>query len=318
MPLASCYGQATPQIVKYADRPLLAIQIRIVGFFFIATTLVLVKYSGEQGISAPELMFWRSAFVVPLIGGWLVLTRRLERLRTRRIWIHARRAAVGMVGMTCHFLSVMLLPLPEQVSISFSAPLFAVILSAIFLKDKVGPWRWSSVLIGLAGVLVITQPGNSPIDPVGAAFAIGSALSVAVISFLVRDLAKTEDALAVVFYFSLFGALIMAAFLPFFMVPHSAFEWLLLLGLGTVGAIGQWLITLSLRYGAVATVVAMDYTAFIWATLFSWLIWDQLPVDATWLGAPAIILAGLIITWREHRLSRQLSRPAVSSAGPDA
>lgn len=295
---------------------MLAILLRIIGLFFIATMLMLVKYSGEQGISTPEIMFWRQAMSIPLILGWLFFTGSLSRLRTGRLWVHGRRAVVGTLGMFCSFLSAILLPLAEQVTIGFTAPVFAVILSAIFMAEKVGPWRWSAVILGLAGVLVITQPGASPVAPLGVGLALAAAVIVAFIGFLIRDLAKTEDAIAVVFYFAVFGSLFTAAFLPFYFKPHSSHEWLVLAAMGVMGMIGQFFLTLSLRYGQVATVVVMDYSTLIWATLYGWLVWEVLPVPATWLGAPVIILAGLIITWREHRLSRPA--PPTSAHGNSA
>ena len=103
------------------------------------------------------------------------------------------------------------------------------------------------------------------------------------------------------------GSALMALGLPFFMTAHSAYQWLLLVACGLTGMIGQFFVTASLRHGAVATVIVVDYLALLWATLYGWAIWDHLPSMATWFGAPLIIAAGVLITWREHRLAKALS-----------
>ena len=105
----------------------------------------------------------------------------------------------------------------------------------------------------------------------------------------------------------MFCSLYLSGLLPFFAEAHTGEEWLLLAAIGTVGMLGQYLMTVSLMYGAIATVLIMDYALLLWTTLLSVMIWYQWPHPATWLGAPLIILAGLIITWREHRLSREIS-----------
>jgi drug/metabolite transporter (DMT)-like permease len=106
----------------------------------------------------------------------------------------------------------------------------------------------------------------------------------------------------------------MAVPLPFFAKAHSHFEWLLLVSIGVFGTFGQWLVSASLRHGAVASVIVMDYTSLIWATLYGWMIWNRFPPYTTWLGAPAIIAAGIIIAWREQRLARDITPSAAIEA----
>ena len=134
---------------------------------------------------------------------------------------------------------------------------------------------------------------------------------VANISIQIRDLGRTEPTQATVFYFSLFGTLVVAPILPFVIVHHSTLQWLELIGIGMVGTVGQLLLTAALRYGTVASVVVMDYTVLIWTTLYGWKIFHQVPPANTWLGAPLIVAAGLVITLREHR-QRRAEREAVN------
>lgn len=297
--------------MTHAERPLHALALRLAGIALIAALYLLVKLAGESGVALPEIMFWRQALSLPLIAAVLAAQGELGKLRTRRIGAHAMRSTLGMTGMLCNFGAALLLPLAEATVLGFTTPLFAVIITAAVLRERVGPWRWAAVAIGFAGVLVIAQPGQAPIAPLGAAAGLGAGLVVAVVSFQIRDLGRTEAPSAVVFYFALFGALIMAPFLPWFMTAHSPAQWAMLVAMGTVGTAGQLLLTAALRHGAVASVIVMDYTALIWATLFGWTFWGQLPTLATWLGAPLIVVAGLLIAGRERRLAK---RPSPVSA----
>ena len=99
------------------------------------------------------------------------------------------------------------------------------------------------------------------------------------------------------------------------MTAHDRGSWLLLLGIGLSGALGQLLLTAALRFGKVASVIVMDYSQLFWATLYGWTLFATLPPASTWLGAPLIIAAGLVIAWREHRLTRPTLRDVARAEG---
>ena len=286
------------------QRPVLALGLRLVAALCIATMFMLGKLAHEDGVALPEIMFWRQFIALPILLGYLLTRRGLATLKTSRIRSHSLRGMVGMTGMFSNFAAVILLPLAESTTLNFTAPLFAVIIAALVLHDKVGRWRWTAVAFGFAGVMVITQPGHAHLPLLGAIAGLVSALLNATISFQIRDLGRTEQPVTIVFYFALFGTLLTAPLLPFFFTPHSAQVWFLLGSVGVMGTIGQLFMTVALRLGPVASVIIMDYSQIIWATLYGWLIWQNLPSQSTWLGMPLIIAAGLVIAWREHHLAR--------------
>ena len=154
-----------------------------------------------------------------------------------------------------------------------------------------------------------TQPGDGHIPLLGAAVAMGGAFMVALISIQIADLNRTEQPLTIVFWFAAFSTPVAALFLPFVMTAHSASDWGLLVAIGLTGSLGQLLLTASLRFGQVASVIVMDYSSLMWATFYGWLFWDHLPPGTTWLGAPLIVAAGLVIAWRERRLSGYVKAP---------
>lgn len=286
------------------QRPILGFSYRFGAAFALATLLMLVKVAGDQHIALPEVLFWRQIVTPPLLFLWLWRQGQIDRLRTQRIKAHAGRALVGSTNMVFNFGAAMLLPLAESTVLGFTTPLFAVLIAGLVLRHHVGPWRWTAVLLGFLGVLVIAQPGAEPISALGAACGLTAGFLIAVINFQIRDLGRTEEAICTVFWFGLFGSLMTGAVMPFFATSHTPGQWLLLLSIGFTGMIAQLLLSASLRNASVASLVAVDYTALIWATAYGWLVWDKLPPATTLLGAPLIIAAGLVIAWREHRLAR--------------
>ncbi|OZA92893.1 MAG: transporter [Erythrobacter sp. 34-65-8] len=296
---------------------MLALVIRLGAALVLSVMLLLVKLASESGIHLAEILFWRQVPTVALIAAWLVATGGLARLQTRRLGKHGLRAAYGLVGMALNFGAVTLLPLAEATTINFTTAFWAVILSALILHERVGPWRWTAVLLGFGGVLIITQPGDGHIPLLGALVGLGAAFMIALISIQVRDLARTDEPLSIVFWFSAFSIPVLGAAMPFVATAHSPYQWSLLAGLAGFGLLGQLLLTASLRYGAVASVIVMDYSALIWATLLGWMAFDLLPPATTWIGAPLIVGAGLIIAWREHTLGKPPRSPAVAAQEPN-
>jgi drug/metabolite transporter (DMT)-like permease len=291
------------------DRPILALFIRLIGIAGLATMAALIKYASTRGIHLVELMFWRQAAAIPILVVWAMLSGGVARLGTKRPKAHAMRGIAGLMGMVLNFGAVILLPLAEATTFGFSASIFAVLLSIVLLREKVGPWRWSAVLAGFLGIVVIAQPGNAGhyIPLSGALVALGGAFMIALISIQIRDLSLTESSMAIVFWFAVTCTILLLPAMPFVAVKHSAQDWLLLLAIGISGTLGQIGITLALRFGQVASVIVMDYSSIIWATLFGWLLFATLPSISTWFGAPLIILAGLIIGWRERVLHKRFA-----------
>jgi len=299
--------------VEPVQKPLYALGLRLLATMVLSTLVMVVKFTAGTGVALPEILFWRQVPSAILILAWLAWRGEVHRLRTTRLPTHARRAMLGMSGMFFTFGAPILLPLAVATTFGFTTPIFAVILSALLLKERIGPVRWLAVALGFAGVVIIAQPGHAAIPALGAAVGIGAGFMVALISIQVRDLGRTEESLSIVFWFSALSAPVLALALPFYASAHTPWQWFLLLAGGLLGLLGQLLLTASLRYGQVASVIVMDYSALVWATLFGWLIWDELPPAATWLGAPAIIAAGAVIAWREHLHNRAIPPTATNS-----
>lgn len=284
------------------------IALRLLAMLSLSAMFVLVKYIAEADIHIVESLFWRQAVVLPLLTLWALAHGGLRLYSTTRLGIHARRAAMGLTGMALNFGGMIYLPMAEATTINLSVPIICVFLAAALLGERVGIARWSAVILGFVGVLVVLNPttllaqGFTGEHGLGTLIALGGAVMTALITIQVRDLGRTESALAIVFWFSLLSMVPLGIALPFVMTPHDIGEWGLLLGLGLFGAVAQLSLTGALRLAPVSVVTPMDYSSLLWSIACGWWFFGTLPAETTWIGAPLIVASGLFIAWREHRL----------------
>ncbi len=286
-------------------RPYLALGLRLLTAGTLATMAMLVKLASTRGVHLAELVFWRQAITLIVVAGMLALLGRLSAIRTQRFGAHVTRAIYGITGMFFVYGAVVLLPLAEATTLSFTAPFFAVLLSVILFRDKVGKYRWGAVLLGFAGVLLLTRPGTDLIDPFGAAVGLIAAFLVALISFQIQDLNKTEAPWTIVFWFAALTTPLAALALPFVAKAHDPQTWAIIVAMALCGALAQMLLTASLRFGSAAVILLMDYTSLLWATAYGYYVFDRAPSGSLWLAAPLIIGAGALIAFRERSLARQ-------------
>jgi len=288
-------------------RPLLALFVRLLAAFALATMGMLVKLAGERGAHLMELIFWRQLLTILLLGTGLALTGNLALLKTRRLPAHARRAASGLFGMVFTYGAVLLLPLAEATTLGFTAPVFAVLIAMALLGERIGPYRWGAVAMGFAGVIVVMQPFSglhAGVTLFGVAVGLVAPFMVAIISFQIQDLNTTENPWSIVFWFATLSLPVAAIALLFVSAAHDPLTWGLIFAMGIVGAAAQMLLTTSLRFGSAAVILLMDYTALLWASYYGYAVFDSAAPASLWLGAPLIIAAGLLIAWRERQLAR--------------
>ncbi|KWV90508.1 DMT family transporter [Erythrobacter sp. YT30] len=286
-------------------RPFVALALRLATAAALATMAMLLKLASTNGVHLAELVFWRQLLTFVFVLIVLIVIRQLHTVKTKRFGAHARRAAYGITGMFFVYGAVVLLPLAEATTLSFTAPFFAVLLGVILFKEKVGVYRWGAVILGFAGVLILTQPGSATIDPIGAAVALIAAFLVALISFQIQDLNKTEAPWSIVFWFAALTTPVAFIAVPFVYQPHDAETWGIIVAMAATGAIAQMLLTASLRFGSASVILLMDYTSLLWATWYGYNVFDRTPPTSLWLGAPLIIGAGALIAYRERLLARE-------------
>jgi len=289
------------------DRPVepqvvLGMGLRLISALSLALMFAGVKWAGQRGAGVVETLFYRQIGSVVCAATFVALGPGFASLRTRRFKAHAVRMAIGVVAMLLNFAMVMLLPLAEATAIGFSVPIFATLLAAAVLGEPTGKWRWGAVIVGFIGVLVIVQPGSGHVSAYGGAVAIGAAVSTACATIAIRHLGATEAVATTVFWFGVTSLVPLGLAMPFVAHAHDASTFAAIAGLSLAGGIAQLALTGALRLAPVSLVMPMDYSSLLWATLLGMFIFNQEPSHWTWLGAPIVIGAGLVILWREHRL----------------
>lgn len=279
--------------------------MRLLAVALIGLMFAIVKLANQEGVHVLEALFWRQLAGLPVVLVWLWIGGSLRDIDTRKPFSHLTRMIVGISAMALNFWALTLLPLAEATTIGFAVPIFSTIMAAIFLAEPTGKFRWMAVIIGFIGVLIVVQPGGGSIPLAGAAVGLAGALCTATVTILIRQFGKTETTGALVFWFSLTSLIPLGIAMTFVASAHSATAWTYIAILSLAGAGAQICLTQSLRYAPVAVVIPMDYVNLLWATIYGWLFFGMLPVPSTWIGAPIIILAGMVIVWREHRQHRR-------------
>jgi drug/metabolite transporter (DMT)-like permease len=296
------------------------IALRVAAMFCMAGLAALVKWCSGRGVPVLEIIFFRSAFAFIPVLAYVWRTSGFAVLKTRRPIGHLTRSMVGLAGMVCGFTAVGLLPLTQSTAISFSAPLFMTALSALVLREHVGPHRWAAVAVGFVGVLIMVHPDPAHLVSVGTLFALAAAVGTAGAMTAIREIGRTEPGPTIVFYFTLAGdrpgqgekeddggagAVLGLASLPFGWVIPDAATLALLIGAGLIGGIGQLFLTEALRRAPVAVVAPFDYTQLVWASLLGFLVWGETPKLATLIGALVVAGSGVYILYRETRRFRR-------------
>lgn len=272
----------------------------------------LLKLASVEGMNAPELVFYRSLFSLPVVLFWVLKAESLAALKPNRPLAHVWRSALGLVSMGLVFQALILLPLAEATAINFTAPIFATILSFIVLREDVRIHRWTAVIVGFVGVLVVARPGGSSLPALGLGIALAGALCQAGVTTTLRQIQRSEKVSAIVFWFAVAGILVGGLLMPVFGQVHGARAFTLVLAGGLMGGLGQLLMTSSLR-APVSVVSPFDYLQIVGATMFGWLLFSDVPTMHTLLGATLIALSGIYTAWREHRRRVQQAAAAVSA-----
>jgi drug/metabolite transporter (DMT)-like permease len=298
-------SSAVTSPVVRVERAALGIALRVAAMACFASLSAIVKWSGGRGIPTFEIIFFRNAFAFIPLAFYIWRTTGPSVLKTDRPLGHAVRSGVGLIAMICGFSAVQRLALTDATAFQFAAPLFMTAFSALILHERVGWHRWGAVLVGFAGVLIMTRPSGH-MNLVGVSLALAGAVGAALANVAIRQMADTERGATIVFYFTLGGTLLGLAGSAFHWVtPDAQTLGLLILG-GLIGGVGQLLLTQAVSIAPVGVVAPFDYTQLVWATGFGLVIWGELPRSTTVAGALVVAASGVYILHREIRRFRTI------------
>ena len=292
-------------------KPLLGISLKVLSalvFTLMSATLKTLTARYPVG----EVVFFRSAFALLPLLAWLAWQGDLiNAVRTHNVRGHFLRGIIGTCGMYFGFAALSYLPLHDSIAIGYASPLIVVILAALLLKEKVRAYRWTAVAVGFAGVLIMLSPylrietftGSLAGGPtLGALCALLGAFCSAGAMIQVRRLTATERTGAIVFYFFILASGLSLCTIVFGWRMPDATDWLLFILGGILGGIGQILVTECYRYADTSIIAPFEYTTMIWALLFGWFVFGDLPTLTMLAGAAIVAGTGVFIVWREHQL----------------
>ena len=306
-------------------RPLRGILLKLCSVLIFIVMQSMIKATSGH-VPAGEAVFFRSFFAIPVIVAWLALQGQLATgFRAVQPLGHVWRGVMGTLAMGMGFAGLAYLPLPEVTAIGYASPLLVVVFAAMFLGERVRLFRLACVALGLTGVLIVLSPrlsvdpasGLGHVQALGAIIVLFGALCSALAQVFVRKLVQSETTTSIVFYFSVTSTLLSLITLPFGWVWPGAGEAAMLVGAGILGGMGQILLTSSYREADASLVAPFDYASMLFALGIGYFIFAEVPSGTMLGGAALIMVAGILILWRERKLGleRAKGRQAVTPQG---
>ena len=282
-------------------RPSLAIAYVNVSLVFYALQDGVVRYLTAD-YPVFQIQFTRSAVMMVAMAAVIVATRRFGHFRVRRPGAMLFRGYTSLIGVALMYLVLAHMELAEAFTVFMTGPIFIALFGMPLLKEKVGPMRWVAIGVGFLGVLIIMQPGSGVVTEWALVALVGAAI-YAFSMIATRDLTATESSLTMVFYTNLFVVAVLLPAMPFVWHAPPLADLVLLVSVGVLACMAQFLIAQAYRYAAAATVAPFDYVAFIYVVIIGYLMFGEVPGIEVVAGAAVLIVSGLIII-RGERSSR--------------
>lgn len=285
-----------------AEHPLAGIAFMLASVFLMACMDAMIKHLVADN-AVMVVVFWRASMTLLVLlpyvvrqGGWSVL-------RMQRPGLHGLRIASAVIALVAFFEALRHMELATATVIGLAAPLVMTALSVPLLKERVGIHRWSAVIVGFIGVLVIVRPGGG-LQPWGTAMMVAATLFFALSQVLVRLMARTETNAAMLVYPNVGSLVIAAVTLPFvWHVPNLPdIAWIAIMAVVLVFA--QYMVIRAFRLAPVGLIAPFQYFQLAFAAAFGWMFWNETAGPNVWVGATIIIASGLYVLHRQRVLAR--------------
>lgn len=282
-----------------APSPLFGIALACIGYSLFAVQDAIVKWLVAD-YSVPQILFLRSIIIVIFAGIFVRRRRHPSILKSAQRGLLLTRALLMFVAWLAYYSSARHLGLAEITTMYFCAPVIVVVLSIFVLREKVGPVRWLACIGGFAGVVLAANPAEAPsLIPAGMVLFAGFCWAGSVI--LLR-LSHAESTMNQMMATSFLFVVACGAALPWVWKSPDLFDWCLMIGLGCVSAAGQYLLYEGFRHAPASTLAPIEYSGLVWAFLYGYLIWAEVPTPNVFAGALLIVASSLALIWWERRL----------------
>ena len=288
---------------KQSDNVKGALILMLAAFGF-SMMVAMIKLTGKH-LPVSQILFIRQVGMMIMLGPVLVRSFP-DAFHTDRLPLQFARIVLALIAMTCGFTAVIHMPLAEATAIAFAKSFFVTIFAVFILKEVVGLYRWGAVVVGFIGVMVMLRPGAEGFSIYGLMALVGAA-SAGLVMVIIRLLSRTDAPSTILAFQAVGVGLIMA--IPAFIqwVPPTPTEWALLAGIGVVSYYSQKANIYAFSYGEASLLASLDYVRLIYATLFGWLLFSELPGISTWVGAGIIVSASIYTVHRESRRMQRLA-----------
>ena len=283
--------------------------ILMIAAFGFALMAALIKLAGSR-LPVTQILFVRQIGMVIMLLPVLV-THFPDVVRTQRIDLQLTRVLFALIAMLCGFTAIIHMPLAEATALGFAKSFFVTIFAVIVLKETVGVYRWSAVAIGFIGVLIMLRPGTESFSIYGLMAVIGAA-SAGFVMVIIRLLSRSDSPNTILMFQAVGVAIVMIVPAILNWVPPTPREWAILAAIGFVSFFAQKANIYAFKFGEASMLASLDYVRLIYATLFGWLLFSQLPGVATWVGAGIIVLASIYTVRRESRRKKLLASDPVA------
>jgi drug/metabolite transporter (DMT)-like permease len=288
-----------------SGRAHLGIAFVLGGTAAIAGMDALVKHASQE-YSVLQLTWMRFLVQTALLLALVPPRRSLAYLRTRRPGLQILRAALLLIASLAFFTALRFVPLAQANAIAFVAPLLITALSSPLLGESVGVRRWSAVVVGLLGMVIIIRPGVAVFH-----WALLMPLVMAIASALYHTttplLARSEDPTGTLYFAGIAGSVVLALAMPAVWQTPDWFGWIEMIGLGTLGTIGHFLLIAGFRRGEAAALSPFLYAHLLWASMLGAAFFDEVPDAWTVIGALILVCAGIYVYRREQVCGVQIA-----------
>ena len=296
--------------------------VLVFGLFLFSIQDIIIKYFSDH-YSVLQIVFVRGMIALGLLLLMIRLARETISLTSRRPGLMVARGLLGFSSYTTYYLAVAAMPLAEVVSITFTMPLFVTAMSALVLGEKVGLRRWSAVVVGFVGVLIILSP-RGEFNSLAVVFAFTAAITYASQTILTRFLGNHDHPMTIAFNAILVftiasgilslllvsGTLSMSSDHPslaFFgraWIMPSHVDLVLMLVIGVIAAVGFYCLSKSYCSSEASAIAPFEFTYIVWAVVFGYLFWNEVPATTTVFGIIVLVCSSLYIWYRERQIER--------------
>ncbi len=275
------------------------------GAMLFSAVAALIKMIGLR-LPVSEILLVRQ--VVMLMATLPMIIRHFpDALITKKPWHHAARICCALVAMFAGFTAVVHLPLADVTALGFAKSFFITIFAIVFLKEIVGIRRWSAIIIGFAGVLIMLNPGAGEFNIYGVLAIVGAA-AAGLVMILIRYLSRFDPPMTILTYQTIFVGLLAAPVALYQWVWPTPREALILLAIGLVSLLGQMCNIRAFGAGEATAIATIDYTRLLWAAIIGFFVFSETPSATTLTGAAIIISASVYTVWREAKRGQRLAR----------